>query len=97
MDTLADPLDVPGLAPDPAALGARIIDLSAGASLDVSARDMAADAICRAHLAPGTPVHIVHTAADTTPGIVAAAARLRAPASPRCPMSRRAAWRATRG
>jgi methylenetetrahydrofolate reductase (NADPH) len=58
------------------ALGARIIDLSAGASLDVSARDAAADAACRAHLAPGTPVHIVHTAADTTPGIVAAAVRL---------------------
>ena len=74
MDTLAEPLDTP--AADPAALGARIMALAAGASLDVSARDATADAVCRAQLAPGTPVHIVHTAADTTPGIVAAAARL---------------------
>lgn len=73
------PLDAP-LVTSPAAaayLAARIRALLAGATLDVAARDRAADSVCRDLLAPGTPVSINHSPSDTTQGIVAAAARLR--------------------
>jgi methylenetetrahydrofolate reductase (NADPH) len=74
MDQLAD--TSPRRALDPAQLRARLIALGTGATLDVSARDHDAGETCRALLAPGTPVHIIHAGGDSTPGIVAAAARL---------------------
>lgn len=55
---------------------AGIMDLVAGASLEVSPRDGAAVETCRALLAPGTPVYVSYVPGDTYHGSVAAAARL---------------------
>ena len=76
MDQLVDARDQPSPA-DPALVRARVAALARGATIEISARDRAADGVCRDLLAPGTPVYITHAPSDTTPGMVVAAARLR--------------------
>jgi methylenetetrahydrofolate reductase (NADPH) len=79
MDQIIDaPPMVPDLGPAEAArLAERIRALLGRATLDVSARDRSADAVCRDRLEPGTAVYINHAFGDTTQGIVGAATRLR--------------------
>jgi methylenetetrahydrofolate reductase (NADPH) len=78
MDQLVDtPPSVPVSPAEAARIAERIRALLGTATFDVMARDRGADDVCRDRLAPGTPVYINHTPADTTQGIVAAAVRLR--------------------
>lgn len=55
----------------------RIVRFAASASLEVSARDTSAAAVCSDLLPSGSSIYINFAAADTHHGIVAAAARLR--------------------
>jgi methylenetetrahydrofolate reductase (NADPH) len=56
---------------------ARIVHFAANASIEVSARDTTAAAVCRDLLPSGASIYINFAAADTHHGIVAAATRLR--------------------
>jgi len=76
MDPLVAARDRPADA-DGVRLRERVLALVGGATLEVSARDHAADGVCRDLLAQGTLVYITHAPNDTTPGMVAAAVRLR--------------------
>jgi methylenetetrahydrofolate reductase (NADPH) len=60
-----------------ARLRARLLALAGAASLEISARDRTADLLCRDLLGQGRSVYITHAPTDTTPGMVAAAVRLR--------------------
>lgn len=63
--------DAPG-----AGTGARLARLLGASSVEVSARDDAAEWLCREHLSPGSVIYINFGPRDTYQGVVAMAARL---------------------